>query len=53
MNRKLIVYFSYTNNTKMIAEKIQKELSCDIYEVKTVVPYSNDYQTVVNDEQNG
>lgn len=51
--RKLIVYFSYTNNTRMIAEKIQKQLDCDILEIKTIVPYSDDYDTVVNDEHNG
>lgn len=50
---KLIVYFSYTGNTKMIAEKIRERLNCDILEIKTVVPYSKDYDTVVNDEQNG
>ena len=49
---KLIVYFSYTNNTRMIANKIKEKLVCDILEVKTVIPYSRDYETVVNDEQN-
>lgn len=49
---KLVVYFSYTNHTKMIAEKIKETLNCDILEIKTVVPYSNDYQTVVDDEHN-
>lgn len=50
---KLIVYFSYTGNTRMIAEKIREKLNCDILEIKTVIPYSKDYDTVVNDEQNG
>lgn len=49
---KLVVYFSYTNHTKTIAEKIKESLDCDIIEIKTVVPYSNDYQTVVDNEQN-
>ena len=49
---KLIVYFSYTGNTKMIANKIKEKLKCDILEIKTVIPYSKDYDTVVNDEQN-
>lgn len=48
----LVVYFSYTGNTKMIANRIKEKLNCDILEVKTVVPYSNDYDAVVNDEQN-
>lgn len=49
---KLIVYFSYTGNTRMIANKIKEKLDCDILEIKTVIPYSKDYETVVNDEQN-
>ena len=50
--KKLVVYFSYTNNTRTIANKIREKLNCDILEIKTVIPYSNDYQTVVDDEQN-
>ena len=49
---KLIVYFSYTNNTRRIANKIKDKLNCDILEIKTKIPYSDDYQTVVDDEQN-
>jgi len=49
---KLIVYFSYTNNTRKIANQIKDKLGCDILEIKTVEPYSTDYQTVVNDEHN-
>lgn len=35
-NKKLIVYYSYTGHTKMIAESIQKRLGCDILEIKPV-----------------
>lgn len=49
---KLIVYFSYTQNTKKIAYKVKEKLNCDIVEIKTVVPYSEDYDTVVNDKKN-
>lgn len=52
MERKIIIYFAYTGNTKKIAEKIKEKLNCDILEIKTVIPYSRDYDTVVNDEQN-
>lgn len=48
--KKLIVYFSYTGNTSMIANKIKEKLDCDILEIETVVPYSKDYDSVVNDE---
>lgn len=36
----------------MIAEKIKDKINCDILEIKTTIPYSKDYDTVVNDEQN-
>lgn len=48
---KLIVYFSYTGNTKSIANRIKEKLNCDSLEIKTVVPYSDDYDAVVNGEQ--
>lgn len=51
-SKKLIVYYSYTGNTKKISESSQKKLGCDILEIKPVVPYSTDYQTVVDEEQN-
>ncbi len=53
MKKKLIVYFSYTGHTKMIVDKIKEKLDCDILKIETVIPYSTDYDTVVNDEQNG
>lgn len=51
-NKKLIIYFTYTNHTKMIADKIQQKLNCDIIEIKPVNKYSKDYQKVVDEEQN-
>ncbi len=53
MSNKLVVFFSYTNNTRKIANKIKNKLNCDMLEIKTVIPYSDDYQSVVDDEQNG
>lgn len=52
MNKKLIVYFSYTGNTRKIANMIKNKLNCDILELKLVEPYSTDYQKVVDEEQN-
>lgn len=49
---KIVIYFSYTNHTKMIAEKIKEKLGCDILELKPVIPYSDNYQEVVDDENN-
>lgn len=52
MSNKIIVYFSYTGHTKMIAESIQKKLQCDILEIKPEKAYSRDYELVVSEEQN-
>ena len=51
-NRKLVVYYSYTGHTKMIAERIKEKLKCDILEIKPIKEYSKNYDTVVNEEQN-
>lgn len=51
MNKTLIVYYSYTGNTKKIANTIKDKLNCDILELIPKVPYSKDYQTVVDEEQ--
>lgn len=48
----LVVYYSYSNNTRQIAEKIKQKLNCDILELKPKIPFSKDYQTVVDEYQN-
>lgn len=48
MGKALIVYYSYTNNTKKIAEQIQKATGADICEIETVKPYTGDYNSVVD-----
>ena len=47
---KLLVYFSYTGHTKYIAEIIKQNINCDVIRLEPVIPYSNDYNKVVNDE---
>ena len=49
---KLLVYFSYTGHTKYIVEIIKQNINCDVIRLEPVIPYSNDYNKVVNDEQN-
>ena len=46
--KKLIIYYSYSNNTKKVAEKIKESIDADICEIETVKPYVGDYNTVVN-----
>ena len=48
----LIIYHSYTGNTKLVAQKIKEKLKCDILELKPTIPFSEDYQTVVDEYQN-
>lgn len=51
MKKSIIIYFSYTGNTRKIANMIKEKLNCDILELKPVTPYSNNYQEVVDAEQ--
>ena len=39
----LVVYFSVSGNTRIIAEKIQKELKADICRIETVKEYPTEY----------
>lgn len=48
----LMVYYSYTGNTKKIANAIKNNLNCDILEVTPKIPFSNDYDEVVSEYQN-
>lgn len=50
-NKSIIVYYSYTGNTRIIAKRIKEKLNCDILELNPKIPYSTDYQSVVDQEQ--
>ncbi len=43
----LIVYYSYTGNTKKIANKIHNLVGGDIIELETKIPYTVNYRAVV------
>ncbi len=47
----LIAYFSWGGNTKGIAEEIQRQTGADLFEITMVNPYSNDYNTVLDEAQ--
>jgi len=48
-NKKILVaYFSYSGNTKMVADQIHKSVGGDIFEIKTADPYPTDYNTVAD-----
>lgn len=44
--KKLVVYYSYTQNTQQVANRIKALTDADIYEIRTVKPYPDDpYET--------
>ncbi len=47
----LIAYFSWSGNTKGIAEEIQAQTGADMFEITLVEPYSSDYNTVLDQSQ--
>ena len=49
--KKVIVYYSYEGNTKRIAEFIHNKTGYDVVLIKPVVPYTSDYQKLVDEEE--
>ena len=47
----LIAYFSWGGNTRGIAEEIQNQTGADLFEITLVEPYSDDYNTVLDEAQ--
>ena len=49
MNKKILVaYFSHSGNTEVVANNIKETVGDDIFEIKTVEPYPNEYNLVVD-----
>lgn len=44
----LIAYFSHSGNTRFMANEIQAQTSGDLFEIKTLNPYPQDYDSVVD-----
>ena len=47
----LIAYFSWGGNTRGIAEEIEEQTGADLFEITLVRPYSDDYNTVLDEAQ--
>lgn len=47
----LIAFFSWGGNTKGIAEEIQSQTGADLFEIELVKPYSDSYNTVLDQAQ--
>lgn len=46
--RILVAYFSFSGNTKVIADKIHKNVGGNIFEIKSVDKYPTDYDALLN-----
>ena len=47
----LIVYFSWSGNTRGIAEEIRRQTGADLFEIVPIPAYSDDYNTVLMEAQ--
>ena len=47
----LLVYYSYTGQTKVIVDRISSLIDCDVVELKPIVPFG-EYDQVVEEYQN-
>lgn len=43
MTDTLIIYYSFTGNSKKVAEYVKNKIKADILELEPLVPFSNDY----------
>ena len=50
--KSIIIYYSYGGNTRTIAKAIHEQKGYDMVEIKPVIPYTNDYQKLVDEEEN-
>ncbi|MDR1122152.1 MAG: hypothetical protein LBM08_14760, partial [Dysgonamonadaceae bacterium] len=46
--KNLIVYYSWSGNSRKIATELQSILNCDIVEITPETPYTTDYNTMLN-----
>ncbi len=49
--RALIVFFSWSGNTRSVAREIEKQTGANVFEITLVHPYSADYNTVLMEAQ--
>ena len=49
MSKTLVAYFSYSGNTRTTAKKVAELAGADLFEIKTEVAYSADYQACIDE----
>ena len=52
MDKILVIYYSFTGNSKTVLEYLKNKLNADILELEPKVPFSSDYDEVVRQWQN-
>lgn len=52
MSDTVVIYYSFTGNSKKVAEYVKQKLNADILELEPKIPFSSDYDEVVNEWQN-
>lgn len=52
MKDTLVIYYSFSGNSKKVAEYVKNKLDADILELEPAIPFSDNYDQVVNEWQN-
>lgn len=52
MSDTIVIYYSFTGNSKKVAEYVKQKLNADILELEPKIPFSTDYDEVVREWQN-
>lgn len=52
MSNILVIYYSFSGNSKQVAEYVKSKICADLLELEPAIPFSNDYDEVVNEWQN-
>lgn len=52
MSDTIVIYYSFTGNSKKVAEYVKNKIGADILELEPAIPFSDDYDTVVDEWQN-
>lgn len=48
----LVIYYSFSGNSKKVAKYVKDKLDADILELEPAIPFSDDYDQVVDEWQN-
>lgn len=52
MKDTLLIYYSFSGNSKKVAQYVKNKLNTDILELEPAIPFSDDYDKVVDEWQN-